>query len=162
MLSTPEYLESISGGGATGTGNCILNVSISKPDEDGTELELGNVIFSSYIMDGEYIVDLTFKDPIMKQRLYVYLESYGSRFVFNSMREDGEQIYFQFAPDSEYWEQYMLAMNPRFWTLTADNVYGDELNTIRLLFDERNVLFSSADDVEEDNAPAWEDTSESF
>ena len=163
MLTAVEYIESISGGGATGNGKCILNMSIGSADEDGTEFDLGVVKFACVVMEENYMVDLTFTDPLMRQRLYTQLESYGRRFNLRDGRaSDKDHMFFQFAPDEEYWDQYMLAMNPRFWALTVDDYYG-EANTIRLLFNEQDILFATADDIgEDDPEDTWDDTSEIF
>ena len=164
LLSPIEFMDSISGGGATGTGNCILNVSVGSADSDGTEYELGIVQFQAIALEKRYIIDLTFKDPIMKEKLYRQMESYGKRFTMRGGESDpDDQMFFQFAPDTEYWEQYILAMNPQFWALTLDDYYG-EANTIRILFDESDVLFAGTDDIgdeeEGDTYDTWGSTSD--
>lgn len=126
-----------------------------------------NTTIEDCIFDCEYIRDMVNVTLTPKQTNELYpidgaIRSYMAKMQRSlKIEKEPEDLYMIFAPNEEYWDAYVVMVNPIWWGFVSKTPM-EKANSVRLLFQAQNVVYQSVEDVGDQNTEKATQESEDF
>lgn len=145
-----EFLDSLRGRKELdGSPKCKINITLGSQQSVITDTVIGECQFDVHYLGD--IVNVTLKPTDLTDLTTAagVIESYIkiSQAQLDAPDEERNLLCITFAPNEDYWDAYVMMINPIGWSYTAETPL-ELADEIRLLFKAQDVAYMAVDDDE--------------